>query len=102
MDQAKQSPTPEREPPRRWDATHLPTSALRCPLEGRRIFSVQRQDAYGKCTTLPARIGNAVRPGKAGQRELVEVPVGFKWFVDGLLDSSLAFAGEESAGCFIP
>ncbi|MGO9904229.1 MAG: phosphoglucomutase (alpha-D-glucose-1,6-bisphosphate-dependent) [Solirubrobacteraceae bacterium] len=31
-------------------------------------------------------------------RELVEVPVGFKWFVPGLLDGSLAFAGEESAG----
>ena len=31
-------------------------------------------------------------------RELVEVPVGFKWFVDGLLAGSLGFAGEESAG----
>ena len=31
-------------------------------------------------------------------RKLYEVPVGFKWFVDGLLDGSLAFAGEESAG----
>jgi phosphoglucomutase len=31
-------------------------------------------------------------------RRLLEVPVGFKWFVDGLLDSSLAFGGEESAG----
>ena len=29
---------------------------------------------------------------------LVEVPVGFKWFVDGLLDGSLGFGGEESAG----
>jgi phosphoglucomutase len=28
----------------------------------------------------------------------VEVPVGFKWFVDGLLNSSLGFGGEESAG----
>jgi phosphoglucomutase len=32
------------------------------------------------------------------ERKLVEVPVGFKWFVDGLLQSSLGFAGEESAG----
>ncbi len=32
------------------------------------------------------------------QRRLVEVPVGFKWFVDGLFDGSLGFAGEESAG----
>ncbi len=31
-------------------------------------------------------------------RKLVEVPVGFKWFVDGLRDGSLGFAGEESAG----
>lgn len=31
-------------------------------------------------------------------RTLYEVPVGFKWFVDGLLDGALGFAGEESAG----
>ena len=31
-------------------------------------------------------------------RGLMEVPVGFKWFVDGLLDGSLGFGGEESAG----
>jgi len=31
-------------------------------------------------------------------RRLVEVPVGFKWFVAGLLDGSLGFGGEESAG----
>jgi phosphoglucomutase len=31
-------------------------------------------------------------------RRLSEVPVGFKWFVDGLIDGSLGFAGEESAG----
>ncbi|MGW1429979.1 phosphoglucomutase (alpha-D-glucose-1,6-bisphosphate-dependent) [Streptomyces sp. NPDC002431] len=31
-------------------------------------------------------------------RRLVEVPVGFKWFVDGLADGSLGFGGEESAG----
>jgi phosphoglucomutase len=31
-------------------------------------------------------------------RQLVEVPVGFKWFVDGLLDGGLGFGGEESAG----
>jgi phosphoglucomutase len=31
-------------------------------------------------------------------RRLVEVPVGFKWFVSGLLDGSLGFGGEESAG----
>jgi phosphoglucomutase len=31
-------------------------------------------------------------------RKLYEVPVGFKWFVEGLLDGSVGFAGEESAG----
>ncbi|TAJ01617.1 phosphoglucomutase (alpha-D-glucose-1,6-bisphosphate-dependent) [Pectobacterium versatile] len=31
-------------------------------------------------------------------RKLVEVPVGFKWFVDGLYDGSFGFGGEESAG----
>jgi phosphoglucomutase len=31
-------------------------------------------------------------------RRLVEVPVGFKWFVDGLVDGSIGFGGEESAG----
>jgi phosphoglucomutase len=35
--------------------------------------------------------------GKLGRR-LYEVPVGFKWFVPGLLDGSLGFGGEESAG----
>jgi phosphoglucomutase len=32
------------------------------------------------------------------QRALLEVPVGFKWFVPGLLDGSVGFGGEESAG----
>ena len=32
------------------------------------------------------------------RRPLLEVPVGFKWFVDGLIDGELGFAGEESAG----
>jgi len=31
-------------------------------------------------------------------RKVMEVPVGFKWFVDGLIDGSLGFVGEESAG----
>jgi phosphoglucomutase len=38
------------------------------------------------------------RVTKRHNARLVEVPVGFKWFVDGLLDSSLGFGGEESAG----
>ena len=38
------------------------------------------------------------RVTSARGRRLVEVPVGFKWFVPGLLDGHLAFGGEESAG----
>ena len=38
------------------------------------------------------------RVAEAVGRRLVEVPVGFKWFVDGLVDGSLGFCGEESAG----
>jgi phosphoglucomutase len=38
------------------------------------------------------------RVAQSLQRRLVEVPVGFKWFVPGLSDGSLGFGGEESAG----
>ena len=38
------------------------------------------------------------RVAARAQRRLVEVPVGFKYFVEGLLDGSLGFGGEESAG----
>ncbi|MBQ0729029.1 MAG: phosphoglucomutase (alpha-D-glucose-1,6-bisphosphate-dependent) [Thalassolituus oleivorans] len=38
------------------------------------------------------------RVGAKLGRKVVEVPVGFKWFVDGLVDGSLGFGGEESAG----
>jgi phosphoglucomutase len=38
------------------------------------------------------------RVARALGRRVVEVPVGFKWFVDGLLDGTLGFGGEESAG----
>src|SRR5580704_12028236 len=38
------------------------------------------------------------RVAKGLNRPMLEVPVGFKWFVDGLIDGSLGFAGEESAG----
>ena len=51
--------------------------------------------AIGKTLVSSAMIDRvAARLG----RRLVEVPVGFKWFVDGLLDGGLGFAGEESAG----
>jgi phosphoglucomutase len=38
------------------------------------------------------------RVAKHLRRPLIEVPVGFKWFVDGLLSGAIAFGGEESAG----
>jgi phosphoglucomutase len=47
-------------------------------------------------TTVSSRMIDLVA-AKLG-RELYEVPVGFKWFVEGLLDGSLGFGGEESAG----
>jgi phosphoglucomutase len=51
--------------------------------------------AVGK-TVVSSRMIDRVT-AKLG-RKLYEVPVGFKWFVDGLLDGSLGFGGEESAG----
>jgi phosphoglucomutase len=38
------------------------------------------------------------RVAKSLGRQVAEMPVGFKWFVDGLLDGNIGFAGEESAG----
>ena len=38
------------------------------------------------------------RVAKGLDRHMLEVPVGFKWFVDDLIDGTLGFAGEESAG----
>ena len=53
-------------------------------------------------TARSARPSSAARSSTASRqklgRKLVEMPVGFKWFVDGLIDGSLGFAGEESAG----
>ena len=51
--------------------------------------------AVGKTVVSSALIDRVT--AKLG-RKLYEVPVGFKWFVDGLLDGSLGFGGEESAG----
>ena len=55
-----------------------------------------RQDAVvGKTVVSSSMIDRVVK--KLG-RELLEVPVGFKWFVPGLIDGSCCFGGEESAG----
>ncbi len=54
-----------------------------------------KEAAIGKTVVSSQMIDRVT--GKLG-RKLYEVPVGFKWFVDGLLSGSLGFAGEESAG----
>ncbi|MFA9469817.1 MAG: phosphoglucomutase (alpha-D-glucose-1,6-bisphosphate-dependent) [Deltaproteobacteria bacterium] len=51
--------------------------------------------AIGKTLVSSAMIDRVARDLR---RRLAEVPVGFKWFVEGLLDGSLGFGGEESAG----
>jgi phosphoglucomutase len=51
--------------------------------------------AVGKTVVSSSMIDRVA--AKLGRR-LVEVPVGFKWFVEGLLNGSLGFGGEESAG----
>jgi phosphoglucomutase len=55
-----------------------------------------RKDAAVGKTVVSSQMIDRVT-AKLG-RKLYEVPVGFKWFVDGLLEGSLGFAGEESAG----
>jgi phosphoglucomutase len=55
-----------------------------------------RQDsAIGKTVVSSSMIDRVV---SSHGRRLFEVPVGFKWYVPGLLDGSVAFGGEESAG----
>jgi phosphoglucomutase len=54
-----------------------------------------KEVAVGKTLVSSAMIDRVVED--LG-RKLVEVPVGFKWFVDGLFDGSFGFGGEESAG----
>ena len=55
----------------------------------------RRDAAIGKTVVSSSLID---RVAASLGRRLHEVPVGFKWFVDGLLDGSLGFGGEESAG----
>jgi phosphoglucomutase len=55
----------------------------------------RRDAAVGKTVVSSQMIDRVT--AKLG-RSLYEVPVGFKWFVDGLFDGSLGFGGEESAG----
>jgi phosphoglucomutase len=55
----------------------------------------RRDAAVGKTVVSSAMID---RVAASIERKLVETPVGFKWFVDGLIDGSVGFCGEESAG----
>jgi len=55
----------------------------------------RKEAAVGKTVVSSSMIDRVA--AKVG-RKLYEVPVGFKWFVDGLLNGSLGFGGEESAG----
>jgi phosphoglucomutase len=55
----------------------------------------RHRSAIGKTVVSSGMIDRVV--AKLG-RKLIEVPVGFKWFSRGLIDGSLAFGGEESAG----
>jgi phosphoglucomutase len=55
----------------------------------------RKDAAVGKTVVSSAMID---RVAKRLGRTLYEVPVGFKWFVNGLVDGSLGFGGEESAG----
>ncbi|MDE3135059.1 MAG: phosphoglucomutase (alpha-D-glucose-1,6-bisphosphate-dependent) [Acidobacteriota bacterium] len=54
-----------------------------------------RDAAIGKTLVSSGMIDRVVG---GADRKLCEVPVGFKWFAEGLFDSSLCFGGEESAG----
>jgi len=63
------------------------------------LFS--RRDGWSKSAGVGKTAVSSSMIDRVAQRlgrRLVEVPVGFKWFVDGLIDGSLGFGGEESAG----
>ena len=72
----------------------LPRRGDRLPVR-RRAPRMARGAGVGK-TMVSSSIIDRVVAGLG--RRLEEVPVGFKWFVGGLLDGTLAFGGEESAG----
>ncbi len=72
---------------------HYLTAAIYYLFQHRPLW--QSTAAVGKTLVSSQMIDHVTT--KLGRR-LYEVPVGFKWFVDGLLDGSLGFVGEESAG----
>ncbi len=72
---------------------HYLAVAIRYLLMNRPMWS--GQSAVGKTLVSSSMIDKVVQELR---RRLSEVPVGFKWFVPGLLDGSCCFGGEESAG----
>jgi phosphoglucomutase len=72
---------------------HYLAVAVRYLLTHRTAWSVSA--AVGKTLVSSSLIDRVVA---ACRRRLLEVPVGFKWFAPGLLDRSVCFGGEESAG----
>lgn len=76
---------------------HFLSVAIDYLFQNRKNWS--KDAAIGKTVVSTSLIDRVAQ--KLG-RKLVEVPVGFKWFVDGLIDGSFGFGGEESAGaCFL-
>ena len=64
-------------------------------------YLFQNRDQWGKDTSVGKTLVSSAMIDRVAadlSRNLSEVPVGFKWFVDGLLDGSCGFGGEESAG----
>jgi phosphoglucomutase len=72
---------------------HYLAVAIRYLLTHRPLWS--RDAAVGKTLVSSSMIDRVV---KKLNRRLSEVPVGFKWFTEGLFDGSYCFGGEESAG----
>ncbi|WP_116809836.1 phosphoglucomutase (alpha-D-glucose-1,6-bisphosphate-dependent) [Steroidobacter cummioxidans] len=72
---------------------HYLAVAIRYLLDARPGWSASA--AVGKTLVSSSLIDRVVA---AAKRRLLEVPVGFKWFAPGLLDRSVCFGGEESAG----
>jgi phosphoglucomutase len=75
------------------DPNHVLSAAIAYLVGGARDWGADT--GVGKTLVSSSMIDRVV--ADLGRR-LVEVPVGFKWFVDGLVDGSIGFGGEESAG----
>lgn len=64
-------------------------------------YLFEHRDGWGPSTAIGKTLVSSSmidRVASELERKLIEVPVGFKWFVPGLLDGSVGFGGEESAG----